>query len=70
MTKTLDLRFKAASGKEAVISVPDPIDGLTLAQATDAMNIIIAKNVFTISGSELVSIVNAAIRISDKQVLV
>ena len=68
-TKVLDLRFKTAAGKEAVISVTDPKDGLTLAEATAAMDVILAQDVFIIYGSKLTEKVNAAIRINEKVIL-
>lgn len=62
MTKTLELVFRTSAGKEAVISLPDPKDDLTLAQAQSVMQDMIAKNIFAIKGSELAERVEARIR--------
>jgi len=70
MTKNLDMKFKTSGGKEVTLSLLDPKDDLTLAQATTAMTDIIAKDIFIIDGSKLTEIVSAKIRIADTQALV
>ena len=69
-TKNLDMKFKTSGGKEVTISLLDPKDDLTLAQATAVMNDIIAKDVFLVDNNQLTEIVSAKIRIADTQVLV
>lgn len=70
MTKNLDMKFKTSGGKEVTLSLLDPKDDLTLAQATTAMTDIIAKDIFIIDGGKLTEIVSAKIRIADTQALV
>lgn len=65
MTKTLEMVFRNQSGKEVVISVADPRDDLTKAQADAVMADIVAKNIFSPKGGELVQAVEARIRTRD-----
>lgn len=55
MEKTLYLTFTNASGRRQSITVPDPREDLTAAEVEAAMQLIIAKNVFTGSGGDLVA---------------
>jgi hypothetical protein len=61
-TKSLEMVFKSEGGKSVTVAVKDPRDGLTLAEVQAVMNTIIAKNIFTSSSGNLVSIVEAQIR--------
>ena len=61
MTKTLELVFRNATGKEVTISILDPRVDLTLAQAQVVMQDIITKNIFTSTGGDLALIVEARI---------
>ena len=70
MTKTLELVFRTSAGTEATISVVDPKDDLTLAQAQTVMQDIITKNIFEIKGSVLAEKVEARIRSLDTVALV
>ncbi|HWR06773.1 MULTISPECIES: DUF2922 domain-containing protein [Sporomusa] len=70
MKKYLDMTFRDSVGKEVTLSLPDPKDDLTLAQVNTAMDTIIAKNILVNRGSELVSRVEAIVRISDSVALV
>ena len=70
MTKTLELVFRTSAGTETTISVVDPKDGLTLAQAQTVMQDIITKNIFEIKGSVLAEKVEARIRSLDTVALV
>lgn len=65
MTKTLELVFRTSAGTETTISVVDPKDDLTLAQAQTVMQDIITKNIFEIKGSVLAEKVEARIRSLD-----
>jgi hypothetical protein len=70
MTKTLELVFRTSAGTETTISVVDPKDDLTLAQAQTVMQDIITKNIFEIKGSVLAEKVEARIRSLDTVALV
>lgn len=70
MVKTLELVFRNQSGKEITISLADPKDGLTKAQAQTVMQDIIAKNIFTSKGGNLQEIVDARVRSRDAVSLV
>ncbi|TWH49565.1 DUF2922 domain-containing protein [Sporomusa sp. KB1] len=61
-TKTLEMIFATESGKEVTVAVKDPKDGLTLAEVQAVMNTIIAKNVFSSTGGDLMSVKEAQIR--------
>jgi hypothetical protein len=66
MTKTLELVFRNATGKEIVLSILDPRADITLAQAQTVMQDIVTKNIFTSTGGDLVQIVEA--RINSREV--
>jgi len=66
MTKTLELVFRNATGKEIILSIPDPRADLTLAQAQVVMQDIITKNIFTSTGGDFAQIVEA--RINSREV--
>jgi len=61
LTKTLELIFQNAAGKKVTVAVPDPRDTLTEAEVQTAMDTILAKNVFTSSGGDLVIVAGARI---------
>ena len=61
-TKTLEMLFATASGKEVTVAVKEPKDGLTLAEVQAVMATIIAKNVFSSSSGDLVTAKEAQIR--------
>ena len=65
MTKTLEMVFRNQDGKEVTVRMADPKDDLTKAQVDPVMQDIIAKNVFTTNGGDLVQIVDARIRTGD-----
>lgn len=65
MTKTLEMVFRNQDGKEVTVRIADPKDDLTKAQVDPVMQDIIAKNVFTTNGGDLVQIVDARIRTGD-----
>lgn len=69
MSKTLELVFQNASGKEVVLRLPEPKDGLTKAAADAVMQEIISRNIFTSKTGELAKSVEARIRSSDAVVL-
>ncbi|KJS12618.1 MAG: hypothetical protein VR67_07630 [Peptococcaceae bacterium BRH_c8a] len=53
-TQTLQMRFITQAGSRVTISLDNPKDTLTEAEVTAAMDQIIAANVFTASGGDLV----------------
>lgn len=61
-TRTLEMIFTAANGKEVTVAVKEPKEGLTLAEVQAVMNTIIARNVFTSTGGDLTGIKEAQIR--------
>ena len=61
-TKTLEMVFINEGAKEVTVVVKDPRDGLTLAEVQTVMNTLIAKNVFSSTGGDLVSVKEAQIR--------
>ena len=54
-TQTLQMRFVTQAGSRVTISLDNPKDTLTEAEVTAAMDQIIAANIFTASGGDLVS---------------
>ncbi|MFA7467243.1 MAG: DUF2922 domain-containing protein [Desulfotomaculaceae bacterium] len=54
-TQTLQMRFVNQAGSRVSISLDNPKDDLSEAEVTAAMDQIIASNVFTTSGGDLVS---------------
>ena len=60
--KELELKFKNAAGKSRTITVKAPKDGLTKEEVENAMNAIVAANVFTSAGGDLVEAVEGRVR--------
>ena len=69
MEQTLELVFKNAEGDQKIITVTDPREGITGAEATEAMETLLAANVVETSGGDLVEIVEARLRITQVTVL-
>lgn len=65
MKKTLEMVFRNQLGNEVALSLPDPKEGLTLAQVQLVMQDVIAKNIFTTKGGDLKENVEARIRVLD-----
>ncbi|KYZ76472.1 hypothetical protein AXX12_08550 [Anaerosporomusa subterranea] len=65
MVKTLELVFRNESGQEVTLSLADPKDALTKAEAQTVMQDIIAKNIFTSKGGDLTDAVDARVRSRD-----
>ena len=61
MEKSLQLVFKNASGTTKLITISNPKDDLTKAQTDEAMQKIIAANVFKTVGGDLVQAVEARV---------
>ena len=61
MEKSLQLVFKNASGNTKLITISNPKDDLTKAQTDEAMQKIIAANVFKTVGGDLTQAVEARV---------
>ena len=62
MEKTLELIFTKSDGAKKTLSIADPREGLTLAEAKTAADKIIAANVLTSGGLELTEFTEARIK--------
>ena len=69
MEKSLQLVFKNASGNTKRITISNPKDDLTKAQTDEAMQKIIAANVFKTVGGDLTQAVEARVVNRNVQVL-
>jgi len=69
MTKTLKLPFVNASGKDVNILVANPKEGLTKAEAVATQTMIIARNLFSSNGGDLISAGDPVVLIQDTAVL-
>jgi hypothetical protein len=65
--KTLELQFVNQEGKVVRLTIDQPLESLTDTQVANVMDLIIAANVFTSSGGDLVAKKGA--RIVSKEVL-
>ena len=70
MTKTLEMVFKNAAGKETVLRLVDPREGLSLAEVNAVMQTIVDKNVFQTENGDLIQALEARISSRDSIVLV
>lgn len=70
MVKTLELVFRNEAGQEVTMSLADPKDALTKAEATAVMQDIITKDIFTSKGGGLTDVVDARVRSRDTASLV
>lgn len=69
MEKVLELVFKNAAGDKKVLNVAEPRDNVSAAEATEAMNAIIAADVFATPGGKLTEAVEARVRTTQVTVL-
>ena len=69
MEKSLQLVFKNASGTTKIITISNPKENLTKAQTDEAMQKIVAANVFNTLGGDLVQAVEARVVNRNVQVL-
>lgn len=69
MEKVLELVFKNAAGDKKVLNVTEPRDEITDAEAKEAMNAIIAADVFDTAGGKLTEAVEARVRTTQVTVL-
>lgn len=61
MTKTLEMVFRDAFGKETVIRLADPKDDLTQVEVQAAMDLIVSHNIFETKNGDLVQAAEARI---------
>ena len=61
MKKKLVMNFKTVLGKKVAISVDNPREDLNESEIKTAMENILAKNIFTANGDDLVSCVDAKV---------
>lgn len=69
MDKTLELVFYNEAGGKKVISISNPREDVTAAEAQEAMAAIIEADVFETSGGRLVEAVEARVRETQVTVL-
>ncbi|MEG6585012.1 DUF2922 domain-containing protein [Dendrosporobacter sp. 1207_IL3150] len=65
MTKTLEMVFRNAEGKEVTLSLADPKEDLTKAEVDTVMQQIVSRNIFITKAGELTQTVEARIRTRD-----
>lgn len=61
MSQRLVMSFRNTAGRTVTMSMDDPRTDVTAAEVTTVMDTIIAKNIFTSSGGDLVSKERAAV---------
>ena len=61
VTQTLRMAFLSQTGRNVTMSLDNPRNDLTAAEVQAAMDLIIARNIFTSTGGDLVSKVNARV---------
>lgn len=61
MTKTLQLQFGTATGKNVMLTVEEPKESLTRNEIEAGMEAIISSNVFQVDGAALTSIKGAKV---------
>ena len=61
VTQSLRMTFLSQGSRNVTLSLDNPRNDLTAAEVQAAMDLIIARNIFTSSGGDLVSKVNARV---------
>ena len=69
MTRTLKLPFKNVAAKDVNLLVANPKENITKAEAVATQNLVVAKNLFTSTGGDLVAAGEPVILISDTAAL-
>lgn len=69
MEKVLQLVFKKADGKQKMLNVTDPREGVTGEEARTAMQSVVDSGVFNADGNALTEVVEARLRSTDVTVL-
>jgi len=65
VASTLELSFQNEMGRTARFLIADPKEDLTPQEVQQAMDLIVAKNIFSTSGGEIVKALGARIIIRD-----
>ncbi|NLW44815.1 MAG: DUF2922 domain-containing protein [Syntrophomonadaceae bacterium] len=65
MARVLEMRFNNAAGRLVTIKVPDVLDSFSGADASQLMDNILARNIFTSTGGDLVAKDSARIVVTD-----
>ena len=58
----LDLIFKNAAGKKVTLNIEEPKAGVTKAEIDAAMQVVVANNIFSTSGGDIVEAVEGRLR--------
>ena len=61
MNQQLQMVFRTAGGRRVTLSLDDPLETLDATTVQNAMNTIVAKNIFTSSTGDLVGVIEARI---------
>lgn len=69
LKKTLKMPFRNVAGNIVNFTLVNPKDGLTKAEVLATMALILAKNLFSTNGGDLVSALEPSILIQDTGVL-
>ncbi|MGI9951655.1 DUF2922 domain-containing protein [Moorellaceae bacterium AZ2] len=59
LTRRLELIFQNAAGRRTVLAVQEPRSDITADEVRAAMELIVARNVFTSPGGDLVAVAGA-----------
>lgn len=65
MARVLEMRFNNAAGRLVTIKVPDVLDSFSGADASQLMDNILARNIFTSTGGDLVAKDSTRIVVTD-----
>lgn len=66
--KRLAMKFKTSNGKALTISLDGPKESIQEQEIKDAMDLIIAKNIFAVEGAEIATTSEAKIITTDETV--
>jgi hypothetical protein len=61
LSRRLEMIFQNAAGRRTTLALPDPRPDLTASEVRAAMELILARNIFTSPGGDLVAIASARI---------
>ena len=64
-TKKLVLTFKSSDDKKVSLSVDNPREDITENEIKSAMDLVVSKNIFAPNGSDIVSVVEAKVIVTD-----
>ncbi|MBC7324302.1 MAG: DUF2922 domain-containing protein, partial [Moorella sp. (in: Bacteria)] len=60
-TKRLELIFQNVAGRRTTLAIQDPREDLTEGEVRGVMELILARNIFTSPGGDLIAVVGARI---------